>query len=335
MRRKRRFYRGVVNHVYQKTVDGIILFYSRADFLVFFTILSVCAKSYGIRIMMTCIMFDHFHMLARTESVQELSEFMKRFTSWFAKEFNLHVGRKGKVFKKNFGSAPKWDNKAIRSAINYIGNNPVEKNLCRYAEEYRWGFLGYTHCTNPFSAPINMRKATLRLKKAVKEVDMMASQNLPLNYAQIRRMFKDLNDIETEQLKDYIISIYNPIEKEDIITYYGSYEIMTDAMKNNIGSDFDIKEKNDKLSHVPFMEIIDFLRKSMAEEDVSKVTMLGMNEKMELAIKLLRNTSATPAHIGKFLHMEIMKAENDNMLTHRELSNLLAVNGEQGEDVKD
>lgn len=334
MRRKRRFYRGVVNHVYQKTVDGIILFYSRADYLVFFTILSVCAKSCGIRIMMVCIMLDHFHMLARAEHAQELSEFMKRFTSWVAKEFNSHVGRKGKVFKKNFGSAPKWDNKSLRSAINYIGNNPVEKNLCRHAEEYRWGFLGYIHSPNPFSVPINMRKAPLRLKKAIKEVSIMATQNLPLNHSQIKRMFKDLNKTETEQLTDYIISIYNPIMKDDIVSYYGSYEVMTDAMKNNTGSDFDIKEKNDRLSHVPFTEMIQYLRQSMAEEDLSKVTMLEMNEKMELAMKLFKNTSATPVHIGKFLHMKIKKHENTNTLNHSDLSDILAADGEQGEDIR-
>ena len=334
MRRKRRFYRGVVNHVYQKTVEGINLFYSRADFMVFFTILSVCAKSCGIRIMMLCIMLDHFHMLIRSESAQELSEFMKRFTSWFAKEFNLYVGRKGKVFKKNFGSAPKWDNKALRSAINYIGNNPVEKNLCRYAEEYRWGFLGYLQSTNPFSSPIDMRKAPLRLKRAVKETDFMVSQNLPLNYAQIKRMFRNLNEKESEQLTDYIISAYNPIAKDDVISYYGTYEVMTDAMKNNTGSDFDIKEKNDRLSHVPFIEMIQYLRKSMVEENIRKVTMLQMNDKMELAMELLKNTSATPAHIGKFLHMKIEKATTYNTLAINDLSHLLAADEEQGGSVK-
>ena len=335
MRRKRRFYRGVVNHIYQKTVDGIILFYSRADYLVFFTIFSVCAKSCGIKIMMSCIMLDHFHLLARTESAKELSEFMKRFTAWFAKEFNTHVGRKGQVFKKNFGSAPKWDNKALRSAINYIGNNPVEKHLCLYAEEYRWGFLGFLHSDNPFSAPINLRKARLGLKKAIKEVNLMATQNIPLNYAQLKRIFKDLNEMETEQLTDYIISIYNPIANDDTVSYYGSYKAMTDAMKNNTGSDFDIKEKNDRLSHEPFMEMIQHLRKRMAEEDIRKVTMLGIDEKMELAMELLKNTSATPMHIGKFLHMSISKAENNNTLTHNLLPDLLAANGEQGDDIKD
>ena len=334
MRRKRRFYRGVVNHVYQKTVDGINLFYSRADYLVFFTILSVCAKSCEIHIMMVCIMFDHFHMLARTESAYELSEFMKRFTSWFEKEFNLHVGRKGKVFKKNFGSAPKWDNKALRSAINYVGNNPVEKLLCRYAEEYRWGFLGFILCSNPYSTHIDKRKAPKRLKKAIKEADFMATQNLPLNYAQIKRMFRDLNEIETEQLTDYIISIYNPITKDDIVSYYGSYEAMTDAMKNNTGGDFDIKEKNDRLSHTPFIEMIQYLQKKMAEDDLSKVIMLGMDKKMELATELLQNTSATPDHVSKFLHLKIKKAENDNNLTHSNLLNILAANREQGEAIR-
>ena len=64
---------------------------------------------------------------------------MDRFTSWFVREYNSFSGRTGKLFKKNYGSAPKSDSKKIRSCINYIGNNPVEKSLCERAQDYREG----------------------------------------------------------------------------------------------------------------------------------------------------------------------------------------------------
>ena len=100
-------------------------------------------------------------------------------------------------------------------------------------------------------------------------------------------------------------------------------------------ADFDIKEKNDRLSHVPFVEMIQHLRKSRNEGDLAKIITLEIDEKMELAMELMKNTSATPAHIGKFLHMKIRRIENDNNLTLNSLPEVLAANGEQGEDVKD
>ena len=38
MRRRRRFYRGSLNHIYQRTVNGFNIFYSDEDYLVFYTI---------------------------------------------------------------------------------------------------------------------------------------------------------------------------------------------------------------------------------------------------------------------------------------------------------
>ena len=143
MRKRRKFYRGVVNHVYQKSTNGVNMFYEWEDFIVFYSIFSVCAKSADVKVLELCIMYNHFHCLIRTESVHDLSSFMDRFTAWFVMEHNTHVGRKGKLLKKNYGSAPKWDDKAVRNAINYVGNNPIEKKLCKRAEEYRWNFLAY------------------------------------------------------------------------------------------------------------------------------------------------------------------------------------------------
>ena len=80
--------------------------------------------------------------------------------------------------------------------------------------------------------------------------------------------------------------------------------------------------------------MIQYLRKRMDEDDLSKVAMLGMDEKMELATELLQNTSATPDHVGKFLHMKIKKAVNDNSLTHSNLPEVFAANGEQGEAIR-
>ena len=108
----------MVNHVYQKSINGVNMFYEWEDYIVFYTIFSVCAKSADVEVLELCIMYNHFHGLIRAESVHDLSSFMDRVTAWFVMEHNTHVGRKGKLLKKNYGSAPKWDEKAVRKAIN-------------------------------------------------------------------------------------------------------------------------------------------------------------------------------------------------------------------------
>ena len=117
MRKRRKFHSGVVNHVYQRTVDGVQLFYCLEDYLVFYTIFSVCARSSNVQILELCLMHNHIHSLIKTETAKELADFADHFSAWFVYEYNSFAGRSGRLLKKNFGSAPKWEDKRLRSCI--------------------------------------------------------------------------------------------------------------------------------------------------------------------------------------------------------------------------
>lgn len=308
MRKRRKFYSGVVNHIYQKSTDGSNLFYDYEDFLVFYTILSVCAKSSAIKPLMLCIMFNHFHLLARTTTFQELSGFMDRVTSWFVMEFNHAVGRKGKLLKKNFGSAPKWNDKSIRTTINYIGNNPVEKHLCNAAEEYRWNFLGFIESKNPFSESIKREKASKAMRRALAEIDSAVGLNLPLKYAQLRRIFRKLSADEMEQIVDYIIYVYLPFDNEGLTNYYESYESMLTAMHSNTGSEHDIREEWYPESDTAYLEMIKHTRSKWPEKMVRSVIMMNPDEKIKLAKELKNKTTASQRQIERFLHIKETQA---------------------------
>ena len=84
-KRRRRFIEGESNHIYQRTVDGVILFYDKEDFLLFYMIVSVTVKKYNVRVLQMCLMIDHVHMLAESESLEVLADFVRDYTSIFAK----------------------------------------------------------------------------------------------------------------------------------------------------------------------------------------------------------------------------------------------------------
>lgn len=304
MRKKRRFYQGVTNHVYQRTIDGMHLFYNIEDCLVFYTIFSVCAKSTEIQISELCLMHNHVHFLAKTETVQILSDFVDHYTSWFVHEYNTFVGRKGKLFKKNFGSAPKWEEKKLRSSIIYIGNNPVEKHFCKRADQYRWNFLAYRNCTDPFSEKLDKKRASRKLNRVLKEVEAMVKLNLPLKYTQLIRMTRDLTDRESEQFIDYTICAYSPFDYEELSSHFKSFESMIEAMDSTTGDDFDIKEPRDSFSIDAFNQMIRYMQKSMKRHDIRKITTLPMEKKMEIYHELHAHTSASLNQICNFLHIK-------------------------------
>lgn len=281
------------------------MFYGYEDFLTFFTIFSVSVRSADVSVLSFCLMYNHFHVLAVAHVRSQLSDLVNHACSWYAREFNQSVSRTGRLLKKNFGSAPKKDEKAVRNAINYVGNNPVEKRMCISPEEYRWNFLAYAESEHPFSEPLLLRFASKPLRRAIKEVDSMVQLNLPLKFNQLSRMFKRLSASELEQLVDYVVSAYMFIDFEESASYFGSYSKMIQAMRFNTGSEYDIREERDSCSDVAYQEMADCIREVRPLQPVRNVISLPRDQKLGLASLLRDRTSATPYQIFRFLHLDV------------------------------
>ena len=302
--RKRRFVSGECMHVYQRTIGGANIFYDHEDYIVFYTIFSIVSRLYRISVMELCLMIDHVHMLLSSEVLSEISRFVQHYTSLFVREYNIGVGRKGSLFHKSFGSAPKKGGKKIRSAIVYVGNNPVEKGLCRRAVEYRWNFLAYMVADNPFSSIRSLSMCSQRLRCAIREVTGCLGQGEYLSYARVRRMFGKLKADEKDILTDYIIKIYFPFDKESLLSLYDSYEDMINAMDSTSGSEYDLKEKFFNGTDMVYKDMLDMVREKV--KPIRRVTILPDEEKFEFARHLQSKTMGTSLQISKFLHMDIV-----------------------------
>ena len=307
--RKRDFKRDIINHCYQRTVDGVVLFYSVTDFLVYFTIFSITASKYNVKVLSSCLMYDHLHHSLITKRVGELSAFMGDVTRNFSRVHNKVCHRKGALFESPFGSAPKKGDKAARANIIYVGNNPVERRICERAEEYRWNFLAYKDNLHPFSKPLVIRESSSKMKRAIKEVKLCNEAGKPLNYAQLQRMFTTLDRQEKEQLVDYIITTYNIIDYAAAARFFDSFEDMIAAMHSNTGSEYDLNEvfvgKCDK--YYPQMSAI----VSRYYHDVHDVLGLPEAEKMKVFELLRKETYAMSAQIYKFLRIPYKVVSND------------------------
>lgn len=303
--RRRRFLEDEVHHIYQRTKNRFNIFYDLEDYLVYYTIFSIAARQYGVIVLGLCLMFDHIHMLIKTDARIRMSEFVRQVTCMFAREQNNEVGRKGSLFQARFGSAPKRGLKLLRTAIAYLFNNPVEKRLCSRAEEYRWNFLAYASSPHPFSDPLIRGQASRSLKRAVKEVDLAESEDRHLRYGQLKRLLSKLDERERMQLVDHIISIYNPFDYDEMIRCYGNYDDMLTAINSNTGSEYDIKEDRYRFSDIEYIRMGDILRDTEGLEELRKVTGLEIEEKMRLFQVLRKHLSCDNLPIVKFLHINL------------------------------
>lgn len=301
--KKRKVYPGEVHHVCQKTIDGVLVFYSISDYLVFFTIYCTVARRCNIPVLALCPMVDHLHNTVIAPDSVTLSRFVQQYTHLFAREWNESRGRKGPLFKHRYMSSVKLGNKQIKTTINYNFNNPVERKMVKKAEEYRWNFLRYAQEKTPFSTPIDMAKKSKRFRSVYKEIQRVYDGDGHLRYAQLRRWKKLLAPGELLQLIDFAIGLWNVIDYKETIAYYGDFETMVRSFHDNTGSDYTIKEDHDNYSDAVYQDCTSILLREHAINEVTEIPGLSHEKKKELLQLLRYRTTARPRQIEKYLHL--------------------------------
>ena len=300
----RRFQESVPQHLYIRGARRQTIFFEELDRLVYLMAFSTTARKTGIIILALAVMFDHLHSIGIFQNREQMADFERNHLSYFALAYNQDAGRKGSLFEKAYGNAPKWTPKKIKSAIIYVGNNQVEKQLCEKAEEHRWNLIAYLKSDHPYSPPIERKKASAQLRRCLKTVDSFVGQNTVIPYRVLRRLFGGLTALESEQLTDYIVSHYNPIDKKAVLSFFdGSYEQYLLALHSTTGNDFDIKEDLKIPSDIPYVQLITICKHSIFKDNLKTIQGAPQERKKEIADYLLTHTDASPYEIGKFLDM--------------------------------
>ena len=300
---RRRFLEEEVSHTYQRTRHGFNIFYEVEDYLVYFTLFSVMSERYGIVVYGLCLMIDHIHSLISSASSVKFIGFMDELTRCFVREYNKEHHRSGPLFCKSFGSAVKLGMKRLRTAISYLYNNPVERRLCKYAQEYRWNFLAYAMADHPFSEPLVIRQASRSLRRAIQEVNGAHGRHMHLSYAQLKRMFSELDNKEKAQLIDYIIKRYSVIRYDILISScYDGMENMLVAINSNAGSEYEIKEVSWARSDAEYRKLYKYVH-AKGYDSAGDIIREPVETKLSLLNEMLKETGVPRFQICKYLHL--------------------------------
>lgn len=305
-----RFSRAI--HIYQRSVEGFVIFYTLHDYLVLYTMVSVFARKYGMQILGMAIMYNHIHLLVVADSRDQIQHFVSEYTKTFARIYNAEAGIEGHLFHNPFGSAVKYGDKTIRTAAGYLYNNHTNKKLCNRAEDIRWNFLAYAHHSHPFSNQIKRKEASAALRKALKIVDIERAADNYLSYATLRRIYKGLIATEKDQVTDYIVNAYRFVDYEALEGLYRSYDDMLLSFNANTFNEYDIDEEveerngDDRVYNVLSRHIIS----SGKFENLKEILLLPSDDRLSLAVALRASTGISYRQIGAFLHMRIHRVSN-------------------------
>ena len=274
------------------------------DRLVYYTVFAVMTKRYRVTVLALALMFDHIHHLIKTISRELYSKFIGVTTSTFVMAYNRDSGRKGPLFHKAYGNSAKRRDKDIRNCIAYNYNNSVEKLLFNRAEQDRWNLLAYIDNPHPFSKEICRKTASKKLLKSMDAAILFHGRNEYLDYPVVRRLFEGLVPEEREQLLDFIIYLYLPIDKESLLGFYKSYDAMVLAINSNTGKEYDMNEIYDPESHQDFVRMLNLTQRSSFAADPRSIILAPDEQKWKIVNSFMDHAGASLNHAKRFLHLE-------------------------------
>lgn len=110
-------------------------------------------ESEDIQLIAYCIMNNHAHMLLYTKKIENLSKYMHKINSIYAKYYNQeNEGRVGYVFKGRYLSQAIENERYFFKCINYIHRNPVKAHIVEKCENYEYSsyqdYINKVGCAN-------------------------------------------------------------------------------------------------------------------------------------------------------------------------------------------
>ena len=186
----------------------------------------------------------------------------------------------------------------------YDYNNSVEKLLFNRAEQDRWNFLAYIDNPHPFSKEICRESASKKLLRSMDAVVLYHGRNEYLDYPVVKRLFEGLAAEEREQLLDFIISLYLPIDKEALLGFYKNYDAMVLAINSNTGKEYNLDEIYDPESHQDFVRMLKLTQQSSFAADPRSIILAPIDQKWKIAHTLMERAGASLNHAKRFLHLE-------------------------------
>lgn len=135
----RNFYETSFFHVIVQGLNKEYIFEKKNYMSKYLQLLTKYKEEFKIEIISYCIMNNHAHILLYTENINEMSNFMHRVNTEYAKYYNYILGeRTGYVFRDRYKSEPIKNERYLINCINYIHLNPVKANIVKNKEDYQY-----------------------------------------------------------------------------------------------------------------------------------------------------------------------------------------------------
>jgi REP element-mobilizing transposase RayT len=169
MRRARITYHGAFHHAMNRGHDGLKIFQKEEDKEFFLRLLGEISRSLKTRILVYCLMVNHYHLVLENTS-SRMSDFFKQLNGQFGSYYRKKNKGRGYVFQDRYKSMLIQDDSYLLMVIGYVLNNPVRAALVDNFLEYKWS-----------SAHLYYKKASSKIVDNNFVEDLFGSNNNLIN----------------------------------------------------------------------------------------------------------------------------------------------------------
>ena len=202
-------------HVITQGINKSYIFEKSEDIKYYIKSLYTLTEEQKIEIIAYCIMNNHAHILIKAEKINELSKYMQRLNTKYARYYNKKYNRVGYVFRDRYKSEGIYSEEHLYNCIKYIYDNPVKAGICSKAEDYPYSnYKNINGNTDNKYSFIDVEKDNEKTCKEIVE-DFLQYNNIN---------FSDLNNKKCELKK--LVNIL----KED---YHFSFRTMSKELNVN------------------------------------------------------------------------------------------------------
>lgn len=139
--RKGSFNSGSYYHVFNRVVEGEILFREQNNYIFCLNLIKRNASKYNVNVLSYCLMPNHYHFLFKQKSDTPISKFISVLFNTYVQKVNQQRGRKGPLFRERFKHVLVDREEYLIHLCRYIHLNPYKAGLVQNPED--WQFSNY------------------------------------------------------------------------------------------------------------------------------------------------------------------------------------------------
>ena len=141
MRRSRVTFKGAYHHIMSRGLNHEPILAGREGKEYFLRLLREAQKIYRIRLLVYCLMDNHYHLILQNSSAR-LADFMRYVNGYYGLSYRSRMGGRGYVFQDRYKSTLIQQDNYLTMAVVYVLLNPVRAGVVKDPYRYPWSSIG-------------------------------------------------------------------------------------------------------------------------------------------------------------------------------------------------